>query len=142
MRMLLMVAAGSLLLASCETGPAGSPEGDPLTLTDWQAVSINDTPVSAPRPLTLSFMEGRASGHSGCNQYSGSVDYDTRHIKFGQVISTKMACMDDGVMQLEARYLQTLSASESYVIGHDGKLSLTGKQGHIEFTSQPRQMRP
>ena len=87
----LVSLASALFLASCETGVSGSPEGDPLMLNDWQATAIDDTALTSPRPVTLSFMEGRASGRSACNLYSGPVDYDGRHIKFGAMISTKMA---------------------------------------------------
>ena len=46
----------------------------------------------------------RISGHSGCNRFSGAIEYTDTHkniIKFLQVASTRMACPDmEGEMEM------------------------------------------
>jgi len=122
---------------------AGMDRGqDTLASHDWQAVELKDKPVITPVPVTLSFTEGRASGRSGCNQYSGAVEYGVRTIRFQAMISTKMACAGEGVMLTEADYLQALQAAESWNIDATGKLTIEGSRGRIKFTPLARQTRP
>ena len=126
--------------SACSAGMG--PGQDRLASHDWQAVELQDKPVSTPVPVTLSFTEGRASGRSGCNQYSGAVAYGAGTIRFQAMISTKMACAEDGVMQTEATYLQALQAAQTWDIDAAGKLTIEGARGRIKFTPLARQTRP
>jgi heat shock protein HslJ len=126
--------------SACSAGMG--PGQDHLASHDWQAVELQDKPVSTPVPVTLSFTEGRASGRSGCNQYSGAVEYGAGTIRFEAMISTKRACAEDGVMLTEATYLQALQAAQTWDIDAAGKLTIQGSQGRIKFTPLARQTRP
>ena len=131
------------LLPFAGASSAGMEPGqDSLASHDWQAVELQDKPVSTPVPVTLSFTEGRASGRGGCNQYSGAVEYGAGTIRFQAMISTKMACAQDGVMQTEATYLQALQAAQTWDIDAAGKLTIEGARGRIKFTPLARQTRP
>ena len=131
------------LLSFTSACSAGMDRGqDTLASHDWQALELQDKPVSTPVPVTLSFTEGRASGRSGCNQYSGAVEYGAGTIRFQAMISTKMACVEDGVMQTEASYLQALQGAETWNIDAAGKLTIEGARGRIKFTPLARQTRP
>lgn len=138
----LVAAMLALMVAACETASFGDAGTDPLSNNDWIAISIADAPVSAKTPVTLMIANGRVSGRSGCNQYSGAVDYDDRHLKVGQVISTKMACIGDGLMELESRYLGALQGAQGYALGRDGHLVISGSAGKLDFAPSPRQVRP
>lgn len=142
LRVLSKIAAVALLsLASACS--AGIDRGqDTLAAHDWEAFELKGKPISTPTPVTLSFTEGRASGRSGCNQYSGAVEYGARSIRFQAMISTKMACAGEGVMQTEADYLQALQAAESWEIDATGRLTIDGSRGPIKFTPLARQTRP
>jgi len=131
------------LLSLAGACSAGMDRGqDTLAAHDWQAVELQDKPVSTPVPVTLSFTEGRASGRSGCNQYSGAVEYGAGTIRFQAMISTKMACVEEGAMLTEATYLQALQAAETWDIDTAGKLTIDGARGRIKFTPLARQTRP
>jgi heat shock protein HslJ len=106
------------------------------------AETINGKPVIEPGRVTLSFNEGRVSGRAGCNLYSGPVEYGNGTLKVGALISTKMACMANGVMQQESTYLSTLEAARSYG-NQNGRLVVsTPSGGALVFASAPRQQRP
>ena len=142
LRMLTKTSA-VILLSLAGACSAGIERGqDMLAAHDWQAFELKGRPVSTPVPVTLSFSEGRASGRSGCNQYSGAVEHGARTIRFKAMISTKMACAGDGVMQTEADYLQALQAAESWDIDATGRLTIEGARGRIKFTPLARQTRP
>lgn len=136
----LTALALGLTLAACETPAA--PETIDLTQVDWVAETINGKSVIEPRRVTLSFSEGRVSGRGGCNQYAGPVEFGQGTIKVGSLISTKMACLADGVMQQESAYLTTLAAARSYANQNNRLVISTSAGGSLVFTSAPRQQRP
>ncbi len=131
-------------LAGCESAVSddSGPDDARLTQDDWVAQTIAGKPVVHVGRVTLSFAEGRVSGRGGCNLYSGPVEYGKGAIKVGPLISTKMACMEDGLMQQESAYLTTLQGAERYAVGADGKLTIATKTGAIVYDSAPRQTRP
>jgi heat shock protein HslJ len=129
-------------LAGCETAMSDDDATDQLTERDWVAKTIAGQAVIKPGRVTLAFAEGRVSGRGGCNHYSGAVEYGRGAIKIGPLISTKMACMEAGLMQQESTYLNTLQAAERYAVGADGRLTITTKLGAIVYDGAPRQVRP
>jgi heat shock protein HslJ len=131
-----------LVLMSCESANSNGEGADQLTQSDWVAQSIAGQAVVSPGRVTLSFGEGRVSGRGGCNLYSGPVEYGRGVIKVGPLISTKMACMEAGLMQQESAYLNALQAAERYAVGMNGKLTITTRSGAIVYDSAPRQVRP
>lgn len=138
----LLVTAISMLLVSCSVQVALPEQDDPLIRTDWRATSLGGASIPTPTPVTLSFNEGRASGRSGCNYYSGSVEYGSGRIKFGDLISTKMACTGDGVMQFEQEYLKSLQTAQHFMVDPGGNLVISGGLAEILYQAQPKQVRP
>lgn len=136
------VIAASFSLISCETEGTGDSLPAPLMQRDWQATSIAGQAVVIPNPVTLTFSEDRVAGRSGCNQYSGAATYDNHHIKIGPMISTKMACIGDGIMEVESKYLNAMQSAQTYAIAQDGKLTIEGALGPIVFEPRARQVRP
>lgn len=132
----------ALGVAACESAVSDDSEGDTLATRDWVAQSILGKPVINAGRVTMSFGEGRVSGRAGCNQYSGAADYANGTIKVGPLISTKMACMEEGVMQQESTYLNALQSAERYSIAADGKLTLKTPLGVLVYDPAPRQVRP
>jgi heat shock protein HslJ len=140
----VVVLALAFAVAACESAVSDDSAGDDgrLTQQDWVAQSIAGKPVVHIGRVTLSFGEGRVSGRGGCNLYSGPVEYGRGAIKIGPLISTKMACVEGGLMQQESAYLSTLQGAERYAFGADGKLIIATKSGAIVYESAPRQVRP
>lgn len=130
----------AVALAACET-PAAQDESK-LTQVDWVAETINGKPVIEPGRVTLSFSEARVSGRAGCNIYSGPAEYANGMLKVGALISTKMACVANGVMQQESAYLSTLGEARSYAYQNDRLVISAPTGGALVFTSAPRQQRP
>jgi heat shock protein HslJ len=102
-----------------------SEPGDPEIALDWVVAPIwqlvrygpadNPTPVLEGTTVTLNFeADGQLNGLAGCNQYSGSYELDDRgSITISPLVSTRMACMEDGVMEQEAAFLQALESAHS-----------------------------
>lgn len=139
-----VVLALALGLAGCESAVSddGNDNGARLTQEDWVALTIAGQPVVQVGRVTLSFADGRVSGRSGCNLYSGSVEYGRGAIKIGPLISTKMACAEDGLMQQESAYLNALQSAERYAVSAEGILTITTRGGAIVYDGAARQVRP
>jgi heat shock protein HslJ len=85
--------------------------------TEWTLRDIAGTPALASPQATLQFPEaGRVAGSGSCNRFTGSVEISGVNLKFGPLASTRMACMDNGVSDQEARYLKALGAATRYTL--------------------------
>lgn len=131
-------------MMGCETAMTDPQNGgdEQLTRLDWVAETIDGKPVIGPGKVTLAFVEGRVSGRAGCNLYSGPVEIGKGTIKVGTLISTKMACLELGLMQQESAYLNALRTAHHYNIGSDEKLTIDTQSGALTYGGVPKQQRP
>ncbi len=139
------VAATLLLcvgLAACESAVSDDNGTGELMRQDWVAQSIAGKAVINPGRVTLAFADGRVSGRSGCNLYSGPTEIGRGTLKIGALISTKMACAESGMMRQESAYLNALQSAERYKFGPDGALTIETGTGAIVYAGAPKQQRP
>jgi heat shock protein HslJ len=136
------VLALSVGAAGCTSSGSGGDVSGELTRQDWVAQTINGQPVIGYGRVTLSFAEGRVSGRSGCNQYSGPVEIGPGTLSIGNLISTKMACAEPGLMQQESAYLSALRSAQRYRFGPDGVLIIATASGYLIYRGAPKQVRP
>lgn len=116
----------------------------PTTLTSrsWTLTRLivdgQEQPLSPSHPATLTFhtQDHNASGSGGCNSYGGSYVIFGSSLRFDNMRSTAMACMDKNVMDQEGAYLQALARVGSYHLDGD-TLTLDGDSGRVTMTFQP-----
>jgi len=102
-----------------------------LAGSSWNVLQINGQPIKGTQALPLTFeLDGRASGHSGCNGYSGEANVAGEQLTIGPVMSTKMACAENELQQQETTLFQALEKVTSYTITGD-KLSLLDASGTV-----------
>ena len=104
-----------------------------LTGTDWRLVSLGpagaETNVIAGTTVTLRFGEdGRASGSTGCNSYSGTYQVRGDNIFFSRLVSTRRACLDQNANQQEQRFLSTLEAANRFRLSSN-RLTILSDRG-------------
>ncbi len=123
------------LLAGCCRVPAAPLEG-----TTWQftapggAAGEAKDPTSAPP--TVRFVDGRASGFSGCNRFTGSYTRDGDSVTVGRLAGTMMACPEPR-MAIEKGFLDSLSGTHRMAIAGD-RLTLTPASGApLAFQAEP-----
>jgi heat shock protein HslJ/uncharacterized membrane protein len=110
------------LLAGCCRVPASPLEG-----TTWKLTSD---------PLTVRFADGRASGFSGCNRFTGAFKRDGDTLTVGTLAGTMMACPEPR-MAIEKAFLDGLSGSHRVAISGD-RLTLTPASGSpLVFQAEP-----
>ncbi len=89
-----------------------------LTGSRWEQVQPMDGSTDGINPemrpaLQLDENTGRFSGNDGCNRVMGSYQADMTSLKFGQMASTKMACIP-GNDSVSRNFADALSRTTAY----------------------------
>jgi heat shock protein HslJ len=127
----LFHAAGIIILAivagACKS-TAGSATSQPGGITEkyWKLVEIGGKPVAAStqakrEPHIILKSEGsRVNAHGGCNTLTGTYELDARanRIRFSQMASTQMACLN---VEIENELKRVLEMADNYSLSADGK---------------------
>jgi heat shock protein HslJ len=111
-------------VAQAQPGRNMSTDQRVLAGTDWRLVSLGpaggEAGLVAGTTVTLKFGEdGRASGSTGCNSYSGTYQVRGDNISIGRLISTRRACLDQNANQQEQRFLSALEAANRFRLASD-----------------------
>ena len=108
------------------------PAGAPITDRDWVLVALAEQasppPRGKPATLRLEASTSRAAGFAGCNRFSASYTLAGDSLRFGPIMSTKMACVDGD--ELERRFLGALPVVATYE-ATDSALILKGPGGPL-----------
>lgn len=104
------------------TGGGGAPEA--LLLGERRFEDIGGHGVPDGPPATLRFdAEGRATGHGGCNRFTGSYALTGEGLSFGPMAATRMACAP-AAMDLEMRVFDVLTRTDRFGTDDTGALVL------------------
>lgn len=102
----------------------------PQTLegTSWAILQIGGMDALADRPAKLGFADGRISGTTGCNSFSGRYDVNTTALTLGPIVATQMGCPGTA-MEQETRLLAILKGTLGMTFRNGDTLILTGANG-------------
>lgn len=107
--------------------------GVELIGTDWQLDSIGGGALPADTSANIIFEADRVGGRGGCNSFGGSYTRENANLRFGPLMSTKMACSTPR-MELELRLHDLLGKVDSYAIDDSGALNLkSGEETLMTF---------
>ncbi|MDF7808086.1 META domain-containing protein [Pontiellaceae bacterium B12219] len=111
-----------------------------LTSNGWKAILINNgkggvSSVLQESEITIEFKDqGRVSGSSGCNSFSGGYESEGNAISFSPLAGTRRMCSEpEGVMEQESLFLQALEVACTYSI-YENKLELRDAQGALQVS--------
>lgn len=114
-----------LVLTACASPePPATPEARSWSLVELRGQALPPTPLQQVPQLQL--REGRISGFSGCNRFTGGYTLQGERLRFGPAAGTRMACQHG--MALEAEFLQLLPQVASWRI-QGGALTWLNAQG-------------
>lgn len=134
-----------IFLVSCSShkpmnDSAASSSSSPASLvgTEWLLTDLAGTPVVSNSKASLSFLEaGRAAGNASCNRFTGGVTISGNSIGFGQMASTRMACVDNAISVQEDRYLKLLGAAKRFELKDNSLLIfVAGSNKPLRFAPQ------
>jgi heat shock protein HslJ len=106
-----------IILVSCAPAPSTQ-----LVGTTWVLASLDGNTMVGEalggQPVTLGFTNStEAGGSGGCNSFGAKYEAGSDgSISFSQIISTLMACTQQGVDDVETAYLDGLNSSEHFEI--------------------------
>ncbi len=130
-----------LILAGCATQPGSPGSGfstPELAGTRWIVTSIDGrAPVRGPSPTADFGQDGRINGDAGCNSFSGPFIQTGTTVQFGELLSTRRACVDADRQQQETRLLDILQGPTTVRLNRD-RLTVRGAAGSVVLTqSEP-----
>jgi putative lipoprotein len=96
----------------------------------WRAEAIHNQGVNGdPQSVIDIAADGKVTGSAGCNRISGKATFTGPRIRFGPMISTKMACAPD-IMDQEGKFLSALGDARLWRIDEQrDKLILVDAHG-------------
>jgi heat shock protein HslJ len=132
----LISLAGLLMLAACTSQSGGQPAANPLEGSEWRLVNLSGEAVAEDQRATLAFSSNTSvSGSGGCNNFVGGVAVGEERITFGNLASTRKACIGPA-MELEEGYLAVLSRAARYDV-EEGALVLYAADGTLLARYRP-----
>ena len=90
----------------------------------WRVIRLGNDLLPQGVTATVVFdSEGRASGRSGCNRFTGGYQLSGEGLSFGQIAGTRMAC-PPAESETEQRFLDLLQKVTRVTPGENGQLRL------------------
>ncbi len=142
--LVLLISACAPAAGNSADAQSGGGSGEDLQAADgvvWQLVEYGPEgamqPVLADTQVTLKFdfSQHTLGGSAGCNSYSGEFDLSGSSLTTGPIMSTMMACLQDGVMEQEQAVSGLLDTLSGYQLSGD-QLVLIAEGGQLIFTRQ------
>lgn len=96
---------------------------------EWQLVSISGTEVPPDVVPTLLLANGTVAGLAGCNTFTGPYELSGDDLSFGQLATTRMACVP-GIDEVEQAYVAALPEVSSAARDGDS-LELSDADGNV-----------
>ena len=120
----IVVLFGMVALQGCVSADAAA-----LTSTNWIVMEINGQRVMKDFEPTMQFgTTTEVSGNASCNSFFGTYKISGNQLSFDQLGNTEMWCMEDGVMDQETLFLQSLLKADTFNITA-GKLTINLNDG-------------
>jgi putative lipoprotein len=114
-------------LFACLASPAFAQ--DSLAGSRWLTEAIADVALSeSPQSRLEVLAEGRISGNSGCNAFTGAGQLRDGAVKIGMLATTRMAC-PPAIMDQEGKFLAALGKAVRYEATSNGRLVLRDSSG-------------
>lgn len=100
----------------------------------WRLVELEGQPSLAgggtrePHLIFSRDSVDRVAGATGCNSMGGRYEADGERIRFSELFSTKMACVEEERMRQETRFVRVLERADRYSISED---TLSLREGEV-----------
>jgi predicted AlkP superfamily pyrophosphatase or phosphodiesterase/heat shock protein HslJ/uncharacterized membrane protein len=120
----------TVLFDGRELRGCGGDPGELLRGAGWTVEEMGGVSVEGPSRPTLNFGEdGRVSGSTSCNAFTGLYSITGEGVSFSAMASTRKACLAGRLMDQERLFLQALERVHRFDIAPDGSLVLEGDDG-------------
>jgi heat shock protein HslJ len=124
----------AMIVAACATAPRQPPAD-----VDWRLRELDGAPVAVASErrgpyLRLASDGERLTGFTTCNNLFGRYEAPGNgRLRFVQLGSTKMACVDPTLARQEQRFMAVLEAVDRFAIAQDTLTLFQGTQSRARF---------
>ena len=122
---LIFIASGCKTSRDASKSEIVGIQSDGITEKYWKLIELNGNPVvfndsTSREPFIILKDDNIVNGNGGCNTISGAYEIDraASRIKFSQIVSTMMACIN---MEFEDGLKRALETADNYSLSADGK---------------------
>lgn len=133
-RNLVLRSGGTAVAKFKRMGAEG--EGSGLEPKKWVLTAIAGEPVMLVKGaafINFDVDEGRAGGNGGCNSFSGKFKVSGDTIKFGDLLSTMMACRLGNRMEIERQFMDGLQKADGFAISGNRLRIMKAGETLLEF---------
>lgn len=131
---LIMLVAG-MPLAAGATAAAQSLANTNWVLAEYMAQGTAPVTALGEPPPTLIFGDnGRVSGYTICNSYSGPYSEAGDQVTFGPLVTTRRACTNPEFVAQERLFLQVMDGATTVMRSGD-RLTITAPTGSLTFVA-------
>lgn len=142
--MKFVVAAMAFVITACAQPPSSDHEvavnmsgADSLIGPYWRLIELEGQPSvggGGGREAHLRFSaENRVSGATGCNTLGGGYERAGEQLRFGDLFSTKMACVEEHRMVQETRFMRALDGVDRFTVNGDTLTLFAGGSAVARF---------
>jgi heat shock protein HslJ len=108
---------------------AATPSVASLAGTAWRIEDAGGTAVVSLAQTELRIgTDGRVSGNTGCNSFTGTATIEGSNVTFSPLATTRRAC-DAALTDQERGILGAMESVKSFSLAEDGTLALLGSDG-------------
>lgn len=139
----ILIISNILFMSSCHTTKSvtgNSGTNEMLYQSEWKLIEVQGQPVPESSKASLSFIQGevnRVAGNAGCNRINGSYDLKTNNsIIFSPMATTRMACLDSSVNEIENKFLAAITKTTSWSIADNQLLLKNGETILAKFNGR------
>jgi heat shock protein HslJ len=131
--------AVAILLAGCTT--TARQQSTPPTGVQWALVELDGAPAvgsggSGGAYMQLEADSARVTGFTTCNRFFGRYEVQSGgRLRFSQLGSTKMACVEPARSQQETRFMTVLQAADRYELVGDTLALYAAEQRRARFVA-------
>lgn len=106
----------------------------------WILVAIDGASVNTTKPyIEFDDKAKRFSGDGGCNRIAGGFELEGNNLKFSRVISTRMACLDSELQEIETKFVNRLEQTTNFQIEGASLSLLAGSSTVLSFKTEAEQ---
>jgi uncharacterized lipoprotein YbaY/heat shock protein HslJ len=123
-------------MGGSQSSDSTSPVTESLFGKRWRLTWVKGAAVSTTKPyIEFDPQSKRFSGDGGCNSIAGGFEVDGMRIRFSQSISTKRACIESEIQQVETDFLQGLEEATEFKLQGDLLHLYAGDRPLLTFRS-------
>ncbi len=135
MRVIFTAIIFTLLFGGMGLRTAEASSDPSLFETHWKLTHLNKKAVTSEASIFIEESRERFTGSGGCNRIFGVLEIGEKAVQFSGAGSTRMACLEDGVMQREAEFLDALQKATSYKLKGSTLKLMNGRRELARFTA-------